>query len=68
MQKYGLLLVLANVLMKLFIGFGLWKMAMEKKLGNEIKSSLKYDEEAIAEGDPNFLHGQSNDYIQDQSQ
>ena len=66
MQKYGLLFVIANVLMKLFIGFGIWKIAMEQKVGNDIKSSLKYDEEAIIEGDPNFLHGQSNDYIQNQ--
>ena len=59
MQKYGLFFVIANVLMKLFIGFGLWKSAMELK---NIKSSLKYDEEVIAE-DPNFINGQSNDYI-----
>ena len=38
MQKFGLLFVIANVLMKLFIGFGIWKIAMEQKVDNDIKS------------------------------
>ena len=59
MLKFGLLLVLANIFLKLFIGIGLWKMAMEFK--NSVKSSsLKYDEEQIGEGDPNILKGQNN--------
>ena len=48
MLKIGLLLVLANLFLKLFIGIGLWKMAMEFKSG--IKFSLKYEEEQIGEG------------------
>ena len=51
MQKFGLLIVLANILLKLFVGIGLWKMAMEFKLGG-VKSSFKYDEEQI--GDSNI--------------
>ena len=51
MQKFGLLFVLANLLLKLFTGIGLWKMAMEFKLGG---SSVKYDEEQIGEGEPNI--------------
>ena len=48
MLKIGLLLVLANLFLKLFIGIGLWKMAMEFKSG--IKFSLKYEEKKIGEG------------------
>ena len=59
MLKFGLLLVLANIFLKLFIGIGLWKMAMEFKSGG-IKSSVKYDEEQIGEGDPNILRGQND--------
>ena len=59
MLKFGLLLVLGNIFLKLFIGIGLWKMGMElKSMG--IKSSLKYDEEQIGEGDPNILRGQND--------
>ena len=52
MQKFGLLIILANILLKLFVGIGLWKMAMEFKL-NSAKSSFKYDEEQIG-GDANM--------------
>lgn len=52
MQKFGLLLILANLLLKLFIGIGLWTMAMEFK--SNIKSSVKYDEEPIREAEPNI--------------
>lgn len=60
MLKFGLLFLLANLFLKLFIGIGLWKMAMEFKSGG-IKSSLKYEEEQIGDGDPTILKGQ-NDY------
>lgn len=59
MLKFGLLLLLANIFLKLFIGIGLWKMAIEFK-NSGIKSSLKYDEEPIGEGDPNILRGQND--------
>ena len=59
MLKLGLLLVLANIFLKLFIGIGLWKMGLEYKFGG-IKSSLKYDEEQIGEGDPNILRGRND--------
>ena len=48
MIKFRFLLVLANLFLKLFIGIGLWKMAIEFKSG--IKFSLKYEEEQIGEG------------------
>ena len=61
MLKFGLILVLANVLIKLILGIGLWKMAMEFKLTDEpLKvSGNKYIEEQIEEGDPNILRGQN---------
>lgn len=60
MLKFGLLLVLINIFLKLFVGIGLWKMGMEFKSG-AVKSSLNYNEEQIGEGDPNILRGH-NDY------
>ena len=60
MLKLGLLLVLANIFLKLFIGIGLWKMAMEVK-SSRIKSSIKYEEEQINEGDPYILRGKKNE-------
>ena len=58
MLKFGLLFILANVFLKLFIGIGIWRMAMENKSGPGVKSSLKYEEEKIEEGDPYNLSGQ----------
>lgn len=45
MHKFGLLLVLANIILKLGLGIGLWKMAMEFKSG--LVDSTKYNEEQI---------------------
>jgi len=59
MLKFGLLLVLANIFLKLFIGIGLWKMAMEFK-SSRVKSSVNYDEEKINDGDPNNISGQND--------
>ena len=59
MLKFGLLLVLANIFLKLFIGIGLWKMAMEFKAGR-VKSSVNYDEEHINDADPNNISGQND--------
>ena len=56
--KFGLLIVLANLLLKLFIGIGLWKIAMEYKTIS-IKSS-QYNEEQINDGDPNILRAKNN--------
>ena len=60
MLKFGLLLVLANIFLKLFVGIGLWKMGMEYKSGFGKNSSVKYEEEQIGEGDPNILRGQND--------
>ena len=59
MLKLGLLLVLSNIFLKLFIGIGLWKMAMDNKSGG-VKSSFGYEEEQIGEGDPTILRGQND--------
>jgi len=59
MLKFGLLLVLCNLCLKVLIGIGLWKMAMEYKNSDEpLKFSDKYNEEYIEGGDPNILRGQ----------
>ena len=58
MLKFGLLFILANVFLKLFIGIGIWRMAMENKSGRGVKSSLKYEAEKIEEGEPYNLSGQ----------
>ena len=55
MLKFGLLFILGNVFLKFFIGVGIWKMAMENKSNQGVKSSLKYEEEQIGEGDSNIL-------------
>ena len=55
MLKFGLLFILVNVFLKLFIGVGIWRIAMENKSNQGVKSSLKYEEEQIGEGDPNIL-------------
>ena len=55
MLKFGLLFILVNVFLKLFIGVGIWRMAMDNKSNQGVKSSLKYEEEQIGEGDPNIL-------------
>ncbi len=58
MLKFGLLFLLANCFLKLFLGIGIWKMAMENKAG--MKSSIKYEEEKIGEGDSNILRGRND--------
>ena len=53
MHKFGLLLILANIFLKLVLGVGLWKMAMDFKNGdNGLKNSDNYGEERIEGGDP----------------
>jgi hypothetical protein len=55
MHKFGLLLILANIFLKLVLGVGLWKMAMDFKNGNDngLKNSDNYGEERIeGGGDP----------------
>ena len=58
MLKFGLLIIIANAFLKLFIGIGIWKMAMENKSGG-VKSSLGYNEEQIDAGNPEILRGQN---------
>ena len=72
MLKFGLLFIIANTFLKLFIGIGIWKMAMENKSNQGVKSSLKYEEEQIGEGDSNILRAhqgkmpsEQNDNFQD---
>ena len=59
MLKFGLLILLANIFLKLLLGVGLWNLAMKHR--NEergLKSSDKYNEEYIEEGSPDILRGQ----------
>lgn len=58
MHKFGLLLVFVNIILKLGLGIGLWKMAMEFKSG--LVNSTKYNEEQIEEGNPEILRAQNN--------
>jgi hypothetical protein len=60
MLKFGLLLVLANIFLKLFIGIGLWKMAMENK-SRAFQSSNQFEGQVVE--DPNYMRGQ-NEYAQ----
>ena len=66
MLKFGLLIILVNVLLKLFIGVGIWRLAMENKSNQGVKSSLKYEEEQIGEGDPNILRAQKGKMYNEQ--
>ena len=54
MLKFGLLLVLANIFLKLFIGIGLWKMAMDNK-SRLLQSS-------------NQMEGEDQNYVGDQNE
>ena len=58
MHKLGLLILLANIILKLGLGVGLWKIAMEYKSG--LSSSTKYNEEQINDGNPEILRGPNN--------
>ena len=58
MHKFGLLLVLANIILKLGLGIGIWIMAMEFKSG--LSNSTKYNEEQIDAGNPEILRAQNN--------
>ena len=58
MHKFRLLILLANIILKLGLGVGLWKIAMEYKSG--LSSSTKYNEEQINDGNPEILRGPNN--------
>ena len=58
MLKFGLLILLANIFLKLLVGVGLWNMAMEFK--NKNINASEYIEEQIEGGSPEILRGQNN--------
>ena len=58
MLKFGLLILLANIFLKLILGIGLWKMAMEFK--SNLSNSTKYNEEQIDAGNPEILRAPNN--------
>lgn len=60
MLKFGLLLVLANLCLKIILGIGLWMQAIELKSNTELKASGNYNEEQIQGGNPDILRGQNN--------
>jgi hypothetical protein len=41
MLKFGLLILLANIFLKLILGIGLWKMAMETKANNAMEEVIQ---------------------------
>ena len=41
MLKFGLLILLANIFLKLILGIGLWKMAMETKSNAVMEEVIK---------------------------
>ena len=55
MLKFGLLIILLNIFLKLVLGIGLWKMAMDSKMNY----SAEYHEEPIEGGNPDILRGQN---------
>ena len=57
MLKFGLLILLANIFLKLLVGIGLWSMAMDYKSGEAINFSENYKEEPIDAGNPEILRG-----------
>lgn len=65
MLKFGLLILLVNILLKFLLGYGLWKMSSEDKK-NAVNNSGKYNEEPIEEGDPNILRNQNNGQFDDE--
>ena len=54
MLKFGLLFLLANVFLKLFVGVGIWKMAMENKPGFKMESSANYGGEQNEDENQNY--------------
>jgi hypothetical protein len=52
--KFGLLFVLANVFLKLFVGIGIWKMALENKPGFKMESSANYGGEQNEDENQNY--------------
>ena len=58
MHKFGLLILLANIILKLGLGVGLWKIAMEYK--SSLSNSTRYNEEQIEAGNPEILRGPNN--------
>ena len=55
--KLGLLLVLANIFLKLFIGIGLWKIGMAKKSAQAQNEVLSNEEQ-----NSNYYQNQ-NDFV-----
>ena len=41
MLKFGLLILLANIFLKLILGIGLWKMAMETKANTAMEEVIQ---------------------------
>ena len=41
MLKFGLLILLANIFLKLILGIGLWKMAMETKANTTMEEVIQ---------------------------
>ena len=58
MLKFGLLILLVNIFLKLALGFGLWNLALKHK--NEVSNASPYYEEQIEAGNNEILRGANN--------
>ena len=45
MLKFGLLILLINLFLKLILGIGLWKMAMNHKSGNTVEEGMQENQD-----------------------
>ena len=52
MLKFGLLILLVNIFLKLALGFGLWNLALKHK--NDMNNASPYNEEQIEAGNNYF--------------
>ena len=58
MLKFGLLILLVNIFLKLALGFGLWNLALKHK--NDMNNASPYNEEQIEAGNNEILRGPNN--------
>ena len=45
MLKFGLLILLINLFLKLILGIGLWKMVMNHKSGNTVEEGMQENQD-----------------------
>ena len=58
MLKFGLLILLINIFLKLVLGLGLWNLALKQK--KFLNNFSPYNEEQIEDGNQEILRGANN--------